>query len=237
MSTFLKLFPGDKDFREVSEKEWNAPYEPFGDKGGYGNILGLTADCRVFDRPGGKLLLARKWPSRSFTMNFARLMSSLFSAAQSTLVDTAQNNIDVTMGGSTVFQAGQAGLLMRRSEIIGSGAGMAIGDGSGTEDHTREELYQRVGNIAVANGSVALTAQTTATFTFSITHGITIAVAGTTTVREIGLYLFLRRKVSPGHDPTGDEGTPFLVAYDQVTPTPVAQGGVFAPRYTLNFPV
>jgi len=232
MSRFLKLFPGDKDFREVSEREWDVPYEPFKDQNGLGNILGLTADVRVFDRPGGRLLVARKWPSRSFIRNFARLMRMMFSGANVDMLSTAAAPFATKMALDSFFSG--HGVMPRRSTIHRSGAGMAVGDGAAAEDHTRSDLVSRIGDIITANGAVATTVDSAATLTLQITQGITIAQSGGITAREIALFLLIPYK---DLEPTTTEGAPTLVAYDGIADTPVAQGGVIAPRYTLNFPV
>lgn len=230
MTQYLKLFPGDKDFREVSQREWNRGYE-FGDQNGWGNILGLSADVRVWDRPGGKLLVARKWPARSFIRNFARMVRMMFQTADIALLDTAGGNILTNM--NQVSSVGSASLMGQRTLNRTYGAGMAVGDGAGSEDHQRNDLISRIGNIVLANESVATTVDDTTTMTLQITQGVTIAQSGGITAREIGMYLFIRPKAGT----KDDDGTPTLMAYDQITPTAVAQGGVISPRYTLNFPV
>lgn len=234
MSQFLKLFPGEKDYKEVSEREWVRPFEPFKDQNGFGNILGLSADVRVFDRPGGKLLVAKKWPARSFIRNFPRLMRMMFQITVDVpLLNSAAGSINTGM--NQVAGSGQpAGLLPRRSTILASGAAMAVGDGTAVEDHTRNDLVSRVGPIIVANSGVVTTVDSAATLTIEITQGITIGASGGITAREIGLFMFVRDRDS---SPTGTEGEASLMAYDGITATPVAQGGVIAPRYTLNFPV
>lgn len=243
MSQFLKLFPGDKDFKEVSEREWNAPYEPFKDQNGHGNILGLTADVRVWDRPGGKLVVAKKWPSRSFIRNFGRMMRSMFSGSDIPLVDYASLGFTPCLAGSPPNQTSGVALLLQRIGNVANpqrqtGAMVAVGDGAGAEDHTYNDLISRVGDIEPANDGVATTVDSAATLTIQITKGITIAQSGGITAREIGLYLALRHKFGIGYSFTPPQpGRPILQAYDQITPTPVAQGGVIAPRYTLNFPV
>lgn len=232
MSQFLKLFPGDKDFKEVSEREWEAPYEPFKDRNGHGNILGLTADVRVFDRPGGKLLLARKWPSRSFIRNFARIMRMFFSGAADSIYNVAASPYTTKI--ATDYFIGQHAVLPNRASMIGTGAGMAVGDGASAEDHLRSDLVSRIGAIEPAGDSVATTADSGSTLTIQITKGITISQSGGITAREIALFLFIGQYQQ---DPNSIEGIPSLMAYDGIADTPVAQGGVIAPRYTLNFPV
>lgn len=232
MSQFLKLFPGDKDFKQVSEREWDAPYDPFKDQNGHGNILGLTADVRVWDRPGGKLLVARKWPSRSFIRNFARLMRMMFSGSQLDVFNTAAAPYLTKMAGDSFF--GSHAFHPNRSLMLGAGAGMAIGDGASAEDHTRSDLVSRIGGVDLANGAVSTTVDSAATLTLQITKGITVAQSGGITAREIALFMFIAFKDSP---PDTVEGGPVLMAYDGIADTPVAQGGVIAPRYTLNFPV
>lgn len=231
MTQFLKLFPGDKDYREVSEKEWNRPFEPYEDQNGFGNILGLSADIRVWDRPGGNLVVAKKWPSRSFIRNFARIMRQLFQTTDLTLFTTAGGTI--TTNVNATGNAG-GGILPRQSLVRQGGAGMAVGDGSGSEDHTRNDLISRIGNIILAGDAVATTVDNTATLTFQITQGITIAQSGGITAREIGLFIFIRDE---DNSASSDNGIATLCGYDQITATPVAQGGVISPRYTLNFPV
>lgn len=230
MTQFLRMFPGERDYKEVSEREWDAPI-PHPDKDGWGNVLALTADVRVWDRPGGKLLVAKKWPSRSFIRNFARIMKMLFSNVNENVLkfDAASFPTALTMSG-----AGGAGLVPNRTTQLQTGAGMAVGDGASSEDHTRNDLVSRVGGIIVANGSVATTVDSAATLTLQITQGITIAQSGGITAREIALFLFLFNQATFDLNAAGHAS---LMAYDGISDTPVAQGGVIAPRYTMDFPV
>jgi len=114
-----------------------------------------------------------------------------------------------------------------------SGAGFQIGNGVPLESHTRNALVAPVGPIISSRNNVRTSVQNTSTTTLEITTGITNSQAVTVNVTEIGLWLFFisnatNRSVVP--DIT-------LIAYDGITSTPVATGGVIAPRYTLDFPV
>lgn len=231
MTQFLKLYPGEKDFREVSESEWERPLE-FGDVNGWGNILNLTGDVRVWDRPFGKLLVAKKWPAKSFIRNFARIMRNYFQTANVQVVDINASAFTLSINQNGPGFSG--GLVPNRNFVFAAGAAMAVGDGTAIEDHTRNDLVNRVGDLILANSAVATTVDSTATLTFQITQGITIAASGGITAREIGLFQYLREVNTA---PTNVEGRPSLVAYDGIADTPVSQGGVIAPRYTLNFPV
>jgi hypothetical protein len=230
MTQFLKLYPGEKDYKEVSEREWDVPLE-FPDVNGWGNPLTLTADVRVWDRPGGKLLVAKKWQSKSFIRNMARIMRNFYSNSTIQLIDTAANPFTTQLNANG---QGQAGLVPNRNFQFGTGAGVAVGDGVAILDHSRNDLVSRVGSVQIASDSVSTLVDSSVTLTFQITNGITIAQSGGITAREIALFLFVREVNA---NPTNVEGTPVLVGYDGITATPVAQGGVIAPRYTLNFPV
>lgn len=229
MTQFLRMFPGETDFKEVNQKEWDVTIQN-PDKDGFGNILNLTADVRVWDKPGGRLLVAKKWPSRSFIRNFARILKMLFSNVNVSLV---RNDSALITTGMTTILAGQQGLVPNRNTVGDPGANMAVGDGAPAEDHLRDDLVSRVGPIIGANEGVVTTFDTAATLTLQITQGITISQSGGVTVREIALFM----RVFGSGIGIDNQGYATLIAYDGITATPVAQGGVIAPRYTLDFPV
>ena len=99
--------------------------------------------------------------------------------------------------------------------------------------HTRNELVSRVGGIYGARQNLVTTVLNTATTTLQVTTGITNGTAASVNITEIGMFLFAMT--------TGVAASvvPFstLLAYDGITSTPVAAGGVIAPRYTMDFPM
>ena len=114
-----------------------------------------------------------------------------------------------------------------------SGAGFAIGNGVASEQHTRNDLVARVGGIYSSRQNVRATVLNLATTTIEVTTGITNGQATTINVTEIGLFLFaMILGVGPAAVPFST-----LMAYDGIASTPVASGGVIAPRYTMDFPV
>lgn len=128
-SPYLRQFPGKRRFERVSEDDWNAPL-PHKDIAGYGHILRLEADVRVMS-PCGDLVVARKWPSRSYIRNFARLLRNMF-GSPTQFVDVFANLY------TTPLDSGVSnGLIPALSSFISApgtpqnpdlaGAGMAIG--------------------------------------------------------------------------------------------------------------
>lgn len=238
--TFLRKFPGKRRFERVTAEDWAEPL-PHKDIAGFGHILRLEADVRVM-APDGQLQVAKKWPSRSYIRNFARLCRNIFGqsvqlvdrngAGRTTAMNTAPvatgsmltPELDLETTGSTASE--------RNPEL--TGAGMAIGNGVAAENHLRNDLVARVGSIYSARQNLVTTVLTALTTTLQITTGITNAQAASINVTEIGLFLFFM-------DTSNSQRSrvPFstLLAYDGVTSTPVASGGVIAPRYTMDFPV
>lgn len=234
-TNFLRQFPGKRRFQRVSESDWNAPLPPM-DIAGFGQIIQLEADVRVMS-PRGDLQVARKWPSRSYIRNFARLLRNLFgqtvqlvdiaAVARTTLMNT---NAGVSGAGLTAglnFTVSQAG------NPENAGLGFAIGQGVPLEDHLRNDLVSRVGPIVSSRNNVRTTVLDAATTTLEVTTGITNGQAAPIGVTEIGLYLYAMQ-LNASFD-----AVPFitLIAYDGIVSVPVASGGVIAPRYTMNFPV
>lgn len=240
MTTYLRQFPGKRRFERVSREDWEAKL-PFKDVAGFGHILSLEADVRVWS-PGGELLMARKWPSRSYIRNFARILRNIF-GQNVQLVDRVASLQSVALNNATA--GGGQGLI---PEILQettfnastgnpdlSGLGMAIGDGVPAEVHTRNDLVARVGSIISARNNVRTSVLTPATTTLEVTTGITNGQATTINVTEIGMFLFALSALVTG----SRSAVPFstLLAYDGIVSTPVATGGVIAPRYTMDFPV
>lgn len=239
-TVFMRKFPGKRRFERVSEDDWNVPL-PHKDIAGFGHILRLEADVRAW-APGGQLQIAKKWPARSYIRNFARLLRNVFGQSVQ-LVDrtgASQTTTLLAAGGATGMaliaevEPNTTGSLTTNLNPELSGAAMAIGDGVAAENHQRNDLVNRVGGIYSARQNLVTTVLTTATTTFQITTGITNATSASFNVTEIGLFLFAQTNGG-----TARSKTPFatLLAYDGVTSTPVASGGVIAPRYTMDFPV
>lgn len=240
MSTmFLRQFPGKTRFQRVSKEDWEAPLEKK-DVAGFGHILRLEADVRVWG-PDGTLLSARKWPSRSYIRNFARILRNVF-GSNIQLVDrngnpfsTSLNNPDFVTAGNglipEVVQETTFGGQQANPEL--SGASFAIGDGVASEDHTRNDLVSRVGGIYSARQGLVTTVLNGLTTTLQITSGIVNGQAASANITEIGMFLFARQSN------TVRMSVPFatLIAYDGIASTPVPSGGVIAPRYTMDFPV
>jgi len=236
---YLRQFPGKMRFQRVSKEDWEAPL-PHQDIAGFGHILRLEADVQVFDKDGD-LLLARKWPSKSYIRNFARIMRNLFGQAVQ-LVDRTGAGQTTLLNAISGAAAG-AGLIPEIiQETVGagqsanpdmSGAAMAIGDGVPAEVHTRNDLVNRVGGIYGARQNLITTVLNTLTTTLQVTTGITNGTAASVNITEIALFLFAINTGSPR------SSVPFstLLAYDGIVSTPVPAGGVIAPRYTMDFPV
>jgi hypothetical protein len=235
---YLRQFPGKHRFERVSRDDWEARL-PLRDVAGWGHVGRLEGDVRVFS-PDGDLLICRKWVSRSYIRNFARTMRNIF-GENVQLVD--RNGTLRTVALNNAPGVGAAGLIPQIiQETTGagtaanpdfSGGAMAIGNGVAAEVHTRNDLVSRVGGIYSARQNLVTTVLTTATVTLQITTGITNGQAASVNITEIGLFLFA---IPTGVTPSA---VPFstLFAYDGITSTPVASGGVIAPRYTLDFPI
>lgn len=235
-TVYLRQFPGKRSFERVSAEDWSAPL-PHKDIAGFGHILRLEGDIRVW-APDGQLQMARKWPSRSYIRNFARIMRNIF-GQNVQLVDTGANNQTVPLNnapgvsGAALTPALAFGSVgTSANPELGTGA-MAIGNGVAAEVHTRNDLVSRVGSIYSSRNNIRTSVLTTATVTLEVTTGITNAQAAGINVTEIGYYLYAL--------PTGvgQSAIPFatLLIYDGVASTPVAAGGVIAPRYTMDFPM
>jgi hypothetical protein len=239
MSTvYLRQFPGKSRFEKVSKDDWGLSL-PLKDIAGFGHIGRLEADVRVW-APDGELLAARKWQSKSYIRNFARILRGFFGQnvqlvdRQGTLRTVAIQNAPGVGNVALVPQVNQetvnAGSV---SNPDMSGAGFAIGNGVASEQHTRNDLVARVGGIYSSRQNVRATVLNAATTTIEVTTGITNGQATTINVTEIGLFLFaMILGVGPAAVPFST-----LMAYDGIASTPVASGGVIAPRYTMDFPV
>ena len=237
-SKFLRLFPGKSSFERVSEKDWDATL-PVKDVAGYGHVGRITADIRVMDRHG-ELLIARKWPSRSYIRNFARIMRNTFGQSVQ-LVDRAAGNQTVALANASavggacfipeiVFET--AG-VSQSANPEDSGVAMAIGNGVPNENHQRNDLVARVGSIYSSRNDIRTSVQNTSTTTLEVTKGITNGQAVSVNITEIGMFLFAMTNSSQR------SVVPFstLLIYDGIVSTPVPTGGVIAPRYTMDFPI
>lgn len=234
----FRRFPGKSRFERVSQEDWDAVL-PVKDIAGFGHIGRLTADIRVMDKHG-HLQIARKWESNSYIRNFARILRNLFGQnVQLVTVDATAISVGLNNGASV----GGAGLTPELSLAPGgsggsanpetSGAGFQIGNGVPNESHTRNALVAPVSQIISSRMNVRTSVQNTATTTLEITTGITNGQAVTLNITEIGLFLaFIQNNFNRSVVPFFS-----LMAYDGITSTPVATGGVIAPRYTLDFPV
>ena len=238
-TTFLRQFPGKRRFERVSEDDWNAKI-PHKDIAGFGHIATLEADVRVWS-PKKQLQSCRKWPSRSYIRNFARILRNMFGQSvqlvdrNATLLTTLLNSASGVTGSSGLIpqilvESSPGGTQANPED---SGACFAIGDGVAAEVHTRNDLVNRVSGLISARQGLVTTVLTTATTTLQITAGIVNGSAASVSITEIGLYLFV---ITTG---TTISISPFstLLAYDGIASTPVASGGVIAPRYTLDFPI
>ena len=238
--TYLRQFPGKRRFQRVSKDDWEAPL-PRKDIAGFGHILRLEADVRVFAPKTGELLIARKWPSKSYIRNFARVMRNIF-GQNVQLVDISANNQTVPLNNATGVGGGGfiTGLLNYATQFNQngnpelSGLGMAIGQGAFVANHQRNDLISRVGGIYSSRQNVRTSVQNTSTFTLEVTTGVTNGQATTINVTEIGMFLFAMTNAQ-----AASTACPFatLFAHDGIASTPVASGGVIAPRYTMDFPV
>jgi hypothetical protein len=240
MSTLLlRQFPGKRRFERVSADDWAAPL-PVKDRIGFGHVLRLEADVRVW-APDGELVVARKWPSRSYTANFARIFKNFFghnvqildvsgTARTVNLNNTSGNPAGLIPRVGLPYSTHEAG-QQANAEL--GGAGMAIGQGVPAENHQRTDLVSRLGGIASARNNVRTSVLSTSTVTLEVTTGITNGSAGSVNITEIGMYFFFQL------NGIQNINIPYtaLLAYDGITSTPVAAGGVIAPRYTMDFPI
>jgi len=235
---YLRQFPGKRRFERVSKDDWEARL-PLRDVAGWGHVGRLEADVRVW-APDGELQIARKWVSRSYIRNFARIMRNTF-GENVQLVDRTGTLRTVPLNNNPgVGAAGLIPQVVQETTGVGtsanpedSGAAMAVGNGVAAEVHTRNDLVSRVGGIYSARQNLVTTVLTTATVTLQITTGITNGQAASVNITEIGLFLFcLTTGIAAAAVPFST-----LLAYDGIASTPVASGGVIAPRYTMDFPI
>ncbi len=256
MSRFLRLFPGETEFREVNEKEYRHDIHPHEvekmlrnsltpeqrvaleafekslgidpkDPGfaGEGLVCHLEGELLKYERPGGKLLEAKRWPSKSYVRWFARIVRMMGSGVAETLQDENAVVYTSDMATDPLFSS-QAGLVADPTTTDYTGANMAIGSGVGAEDSGYTNLIVPLAN-QVARQAVYTTTENTAQITFSVNEGITIIPAAVT-ITEIGLFAYIFQFNTSAIRRT-------LMAYDQVAATPFTQGQVAVPKYTLSF--
>lgn len=191
---------------------------------GDGLVCHLEASIEKYDRQGGKLLEARRWPSKSYVRWFARIIRQIMSSVNETLTDVNAVVFNSTMNVDPNF--GTAGLVANPNLTDYTGANMAIGSGVGAEDSGYTNLIIPVAD-QVARQAVYTTTENAAQITFSVNEGITIQ-AGSVAITEIGLFAYL-------FNSSGGAIMRTLQAYDQVVSTPFTQGQVAVPKYTLSF--
>lgn len=239
MSTlYLRQFTGKRRMEKVSKDDWLAP-EPLRDIAGWGHVGRLTVDVRVW-APDGELLLCKKKPAHSYIRNFARLMRNIFGQTVQ-LVDRNGNpfstvmNTDAGVGNNSLIPG-----IYQETTNQGStgnpeqsGVGFAIGNGVAAEVHTRNDLVARISPIISSRNNVRTSVLNTATMTLEVTTGITNGQAVVVNVSEIGLFLF----ASNFNTGFGVVPASTLLIYDGIGATPVASGGVIAPRYTMDYPM
>ena len=237
MSTlYLRQFPGKRRFSKVNAEEFVLPSARARDRNGWGMIGQLEAGFDV-RAPDGETLVRKRWPAKSYTRNMARIMRGLFG-------ETVQL-VDITAAVRNIPLRNADNLSMTQSLFIAqadrladgndyTGACMGVGDGVALEDHTRNEMVSKFQEYVQARQFVRTTVQSTVTLTLEITGAIGNGTAGSVNITEIALAYY-------GTDTTFFNSTRigniYLLAYDGITSTPVAAGGVIAPRYTLDFPV
>jgi len=243
-TTFLRQYPGEKLFVPVTEKEFGRVIHPhevearLGEKD-FGLIDYLECEIKVFDRPGGKLLAARRWPAQSYVRWFARIVRMMHSFVNETLTDITGTPFTPTWvvpnnaNGTSGFQ-GQPDISNKVC------AQMAVGQGVGAEDSSYFDLIARVGDPQPANKSVVTSQQDAAGVMFFVDQGVTVALIGGANISEVGLF------TAPIPQNQNYQSTPVggafpnrltLLAYDQITPIAVPQGGVIAPKYTMSYQV
>jgi len=239
-SKYLRRFPGKRRFERVSKDDWDAPM-PHRDIAGWGHIGVLEADVIVW-APGGELIVARKWPARSYIRNFARILRNTFGQAGVDLVDRVGTNRTTTLRVNPGANVGLTTGLYQESVNTNqsgncelSGVGMAIGNGVPAENHQRNDLVARVGGIYSSRQNVRTSVLTTATTTLEVTTGVTNGQGTSLNISEMGMFLYGTSTSS-----SGQYYVPYttLLAYDGISPTvAVGSGGVIGVRYTMNFPI
>lgn len=235
MARLLRIYPGETDFKEVNEKEFKHDFHPHEvekmvDVSEYGLVSFLESEIAVYERPGGKLLEARRWPSRSYVRNFSKLLKMLVSFSAESLTDVNSSlftPIWVTTSGNT-----NVGPMASPSITEATGAMLGIGQGVTSEDAGRTNLFVPVA-LQIARTALYTTTEDTVKIEFSINEGITIAASAGINVSEIGLFSWFNNTGATASSTTSQQAA--MLAYDQVTVVPVSQGGVVAPKYTMSF--
>jgi hypothetical protein len=197
----------------------------------------MTAEVKVYNKPGGLLKVAKKWPSKSYTRNFARIFRMMCTFTDLNLTNELAAIFNTQM---VVTGQGRGGLIPREDFVLqqeggSTGAGMAIGRGVAAEDHTRSEMVDLIAREEARSSVFTGTVDTT-TFSFSIVSAFEITAPAGETITEIGLLGYIRDQADNlSSNPTA--GRRVLLAYDGTLGTAVSQGGVITPKYTLEFPV
>ncbi len=230
----LRQFPGKRNFSKVSSLDDLDLQLPVKDKDRWGHICRLDAGLRVF-APDGELLRAMRWPAKSYTRNFARIMRNILGGTNQLVDRTAVNRNTPWASADSNGIIGSITLppSLSQANSDGPGAIMAVGDGVAAEDHTRDDLVSPALQPAMARNGVRTTTQDATTITHQIDAAISNGGSSSVNVTEIALFY----RGSDASMQASAVGLDFLLAYDGVTSTPVAAGGSIAPRYILDFPV
>jgi len=230
----LRQFPGKKRFSKVSLDDLEVSL-PVKDKDGWGHVNRVDAGIASY-APDGELIVARRWPSRSYTRNFARIIRNVlgFFTTLRTRGGVDQNTPFNTADGNGIIPTVTLSPSGAASNTGHSGAMMLVGDGVALEDHTRDDVVNEALPIVPARNSVRTTVQDTTTITHQVDAAIANGGASSLNITEIALFM---RGLDPANSSTAQAGYDFLLAYDGVASTPVAAGGSIAPRFILDFPV
>jgi len=200
-------------------------------RSGWGRVVGLETEVSVYD-PSGKLIIQRRWESRSFVRNFGRLIKALF---ENTLTGNQLIDVNSSLFSQALLtsSSGTVSLVPRPGGQVtpNTGAMIAIGNGTPDEKSSNVSLVNLVSNQD-ARMSTTISAEDAVKIEFSITEGITVTTVGGVNVSEVGLFARCREIT----DIASALPRRVLIAYDEVNPViAVPYGGVIAPKYTLSF--
>ncbi|MEM3000660.1 MAG: hypothetical protein QXP41_00510 [Candidatus Nitrosocaldus sp.] len=124
------MYPGEVDFREVSECEFYKDIHPHdiedmvGEQS-YGLVYSLDASLEVYD-PDKRLVVAKRWPARSYTRWFARIIRMLFSFTNENFTDVNNSSFQTSMTTNNISST-TAGLMGNPNTNPNTGALIGIG--------------------------------------------------------------------------------------------------------------